>query len=373
MHAFDWLDRDFLGNSIRAWLTAIAILVVVFIVLVVLRELIRRRLLRAATRDGGRAAERAESLAASAVNRTRYFAFLAVAIAAGSLDLNLPPSWRQAIADLTIVALALQVALWGDGLIAYAVQHYTSPQRSPDPNAPSHVANTAAVGAVGVGARIALWLLVMIIALDAVGIRVTTLVAGLGISGIAIALALQSVLGDAFAALSIVLDKPLVIGDDIGVDTVRGRVERIGMKNTRLRANTGEVVIIANADLLKSRIQNFSQMRERTVTFTVTLDPATPPDAIASVPGLIRDIISAQSGVRFIRSHVTQPTDRGIGVETSYVVMSPDQGRFMEVQQATTLGLIRGLEKAPAALAKPSGTTIVVTPTHGVEPKSAKS
>ena len=98
--------------------------------------------------------------------------------------------------------------------------------------------------------------LIAVIALDSIGVRVTTLVTGLGISGIAVALALQSVLGDAFAALSIVLDKPFVIGEDIGVDTFRGKVDRIGMKNIRVRATTGELVVIANADLLKSRIQN---------------------------------------------------------------------------------------------------------------------
>ncbi len=360
MHPLGLLDQEFLNNTLRAWLYALAIFAGVFVLLVLLRILVRRRFIRRAARADDVAGARADSLVADLVHRTRYFAFVAVGLAAGSLDLNLPESWRSVIGDVTVVAVALQIALWCDGLITHGVHRYSARHRPSDASDAGPGANSAAVAAMGVGVRVALWVLLGIIALDAMGVRVTTLVAGLGISGVAIALALQSVLGDAFAALSIVLDKPFVIGDDIGVDALRGKVDRIGMKNTRLRATTGEMVIIANADLLKSRIQNFTQMHERTITFTVTLDPTTTSEVAATVPGLMRDILSAQTGVRFVRSHVTLPTERGIGVETVYTVTSPQYLLFAEVQQATTLGLLHSLEQGGIALAKPSGPTIVM-------------
>jgi small-conductance mechanosensitive channel len=143
------------------------------------------------------------------------------------------------------------------------------------------------------------------------------------------------------------------------------------MKNIRVRATTGELVVIANADLLKSRIQNFSRMTDRTVTFTVILDAATTADAAARVPVLIRDIISAQTGVLFRRSHVALASDRGISVDSAYTVTSPAYLSFMEIQQATTLALLRALEQAGIALAKSSSTTVVVTPATGPATGSA--
>jgi small-conductance mechanosensitive channel len=354
MQSFPVLEHEYYHNTVSAWVTALAIAAVVFFGLVVVRQLARRFLDRAA------AAGHIHPLAEDLAKRTRFLFLLALALAVASLGLTLPAAWKAGISDFLFVAFCLQVALWGDGLINYALHGYFSRQRGPMPSGVSGSATTTAAGALGTVARGGLWLVVVVVALDGVGIRVNTLVAGLGITGIAIALALQSVLGDVFAALSIVVDKPFVVGDSINVDSISGKVEQVGLKTTRVRADTGEIVVLGNSDLLKSRIRNFGQLRQRTLIFTVVLDQATTADALARVPDLIREVVSAQPDTQFGRSHVTLPRDRGIAVETAYTVTSADYTRFLEVQQATTLGLLRGLEQAHVELAQPPGATVVL-------------
>ena len=165
-----------------------------------------------------------------------------------------------------------------------------------------------------------------------------------------------------FAALSIVLDKPFVVGDPIAVDGMGGTVERIGLKTTRVRSNLGEQIIFSNGDLLKSRIRNYRRLRERTITLTITLDQTAPAKAIAAVPALIREIVQAQPGVRLSRSHVTIPTNQGIAAETVYVVESPDYTAYMDAQQAITLGILGRLRETGASLAAAGGVTIIREP-----------
>jgi small-conductance mechanosensitive channel len=364
MEPLQVLDRVYYHNTLREWLLAVAIAAGVFVGLFIVRQIARRYLARGAEAGHGAA------LAADLTQRTRYFFFLALALAAGSLDLELPARWRQVVDGFVFGAVCLQIALWGDGLINYGLHGYAARRRGLAVSGDVAVKGTA-IGALGTVARIALWITILIVVLDGLGVRVTTLIAGLGITGIAIALALQNVLGDVFAALSIVTDKPFVVGDSITVDTISGTVERIGLKTTRVRADTGEMVVVGNGDLLKSRIRNFGQLQQRTLIFTIVLDQKTPADALARVPGLIREVVTAQSDTRFVRSNLTLPRERGIALETVYTVTTPDYQRFLDVQQATTLGLLRGLQQANIQLAEPPGATVVIQAPQ-VSPDPAK-
>jgi len=178
---------------------------------------------------------------------------------------------------------------------------------------------------------------ILLLALDNFGVNITTLVTGLGIGGIAVALALQSVLGDLFASLSIVLDKPFVIGDFINVDEYMGTVEHIGLKTTRVRSLSGEQLVFSNSDLLKSRIRNYKHMQERRVAFTIGVTYQTPLDRVAAIPSIIRKIIEAQGGVRFDRSHFKTYGDSALVFETVYYVLSSDYNAYMDIQQAINL------------------------------------
>jgi small-conductance mechanosensitive channel len=206
---------------------------------------------------------------------------------------------------------------------------------------------------------VAIAALVVLLALDAFGVNITALVTGLGIAGVAVALAVQNVLGDLLASLSIALDKPFVVGDTINFDQFTGTVENIGLKTTRLRALSGEQLVVANAELLKARIRNFQGQRERRVMFTLTFPLSTPPAAMARVPVLVRDAVTAQPETRFDRSHFSAITDQALAVETVYYVTSGDYALYMDVQQRINLALLEALAASDVQLAVPTRSVVV--------------
>jgi len=145
--------------------------------------------------------------------------------------------------------------------------------------------------------------------------------------------------GDLFASLSIVLDKPFVMGDFIIVGSEMGTVEKIGLKTTRVQALSGEQLIFANTDLLQSRIRNFKRMQERRIVFTVGVIYDTPASKLADIPQMIRTIVESRENTRFDRSHLKEFGAFAVTFETVYYVLVPDYNVYMDVQQTINLAL----------------------------------
>src|ERR1035437_2118753 len=203
--------------------------------------------------------------------------------------------------------------------------------------------------ALGYGLRALLWFVVILTGLDIAGFQWKTLLAGLGIGGIAVALALQNVLGDLFGAVSIVLDKPFVEGDSIAVDDLEGTVEHIGLKTTRVRSVNGEQLVFSNADLLKSRLHNFSRRKGRRLVFTISLSPRTPAEKLARVPSIITDVLAAEPRAKLQQSHVIGTGPLGFEVQTSILI--PNAEHTLDVRQAILLEVYARLEREGIALA----------------------
>jgi len=178
---------------------------------------------------------------------------------------------------------------------------------------------------------------VLLLALDTLGIDITALVAGLGVGGIAVALAVQKVLGDLFASLSIVLDKPFAVGDFLIIDQHMGSVEYVGLKTTRLRSLSGEQLVFSNSDLLGSRIRNYGRMYERRVVFNIGVTYQTPRDKLVMIPQILRAAIEAQKRTRFDRAHFKEFGDFALNFESVYYVVGPDYNTYMDIQQAINL------------------------------------
>jgi small-conductance mechanosensitive channel len=176
-----------------------------------------------------------------------------------------------------------------------------------------------------------------------------------------VALAAQNILGDLFASLSIVLDKPFVMGDFIIVGSQMGTVEKVGLKTTRVRALSGEQLIFANTDLLQSRIQNFKRMQERRVVFTIGVLYETPREKLAEIPRIIREIVESQDGTRFDRSHFKEFGDFSLNFETVYYVQVPDYNVYMDVQQAINLAMFERLAAEGIEFAYPTQKLYVRT------------
>ncbi len=203
------------------------------------------------------------------------------------------------------------------------------------------------------------WSLILLLILDNLGINVTALLAGLGIGGIAIALALQNVLGDLFASLSIMIDKPFEIGDFIVVGEFRGTVEHIGLKTTRIRSLSGEQNIFSNTDLLQSRIRNFRRMSERRVEFRIEVTYQTPLEKLQKIPEILQNIITAIEKTRFDRSHFKEYGESGLVFETVYYILSSDYNLYINIQQRINLEIFRIFKEEKIEFAYPTRTLYI--------------
>ncbi len=262
------------------------------------------------------------------------------AVLIGLSVLDLPAPWDTRVRHLWFLTLGAQLALYIDRAISVGAQRYFR-NHAVDPDAPATVAHTLMVWAI----KTVLWVVFLLAMLSNLGIDVSTLVASLGIGGIAVALAVQNVLGDLFASLSIAVDKPFEVGDAISVAGFSGKVEHVGLKTTRIRADSGEQIVIANAELLKNTLRNFKRMTSRRVQCPLRVNPSTSPDLAQRIPDLLRSIIEKQAGVRFERSHLKSVSQEGLEFEVVFHVLDPAYGRYMDSQQAILLGAMRAFDE----------------------------
>jgi small-conductance mechanosensitive channel len=340
----EFLNRTYLGNSVRTWIVALAVAAVLYAVLKVLKAVFHRKLKTLSTRT----ATDIDDLVAELIRRIRFFFLFPVSVYLGSKVLSLSGKADDILGKIVTIAVIFQAAVWGSVLFDYALARAGGGKEAAEGEDKTKLA------ALGFVFRIALWSVVLLLALDNLGIKVTALIAGLGVGGIAVALAVQNVLGDLFASLSIVLDKPFAIGDFILVDDLQGTVEHIGLKTTRVRGLGGEQLVFANSDLLKSRIRNYKRMEERRIAFTVGVIYQTPPDKLERIPGIIREVVEAQENCRFDRAHFAAFGNFALNFETVYYVTDADYAVYMDVQQAINLGLFRRFREEGIAFAYPT-------------------
>jgi small-conductance mechanosensitive channel len=356
-----WLSWELYHNPLSAWLLALGAVVGGVVLLLLAKRIVVNRLERFARHTP----TKVDDLAVDVLQRTRVYFLAAIAIRGASLALTLPQGVRNAIWSLVVLAICLQAARWGNGIITFWVGQYTTQRPGVDG------ATATTVIALGYVARLVLWLVILLLALDNFGVNVTTLIAGLGITGVAVALAVQNILGDLLAALSIVLDKPFVVGDFIIVDQTMGTVESVGIKTTRIRSISGEQIVIANADLLKARIRNMKRLVERRVLFVTTVSYNTPPETVERIPGMLREIVTAQSPVRFDRAHFRSYGESALEFETVYFVLSDDYNKYMDIQQAINLELLRRFHDEGIEFPFPTRTIITRVDGAGAGPVRA--
>jgi small-conductance mechanosensitive channel len=264
--------------------------------------------------------------------------FVVLALAAASLALALPTDVRRIIRTVAVLGLLVQLGMWGNGAISFWVSR--AMRRSAD------ASTLTLVHALSGVARLALLIILLLLALDNFGVNTTALVAGLGISGLALALAVQSTLADLFATFSIVLDKPFVVGDLIELDTFAGRVERIGIKTTRLRSVTGEQIIIGNSDLLRGRIRNHRRTSERRGTLAVRVAPETPRGALPSVSAAIGAVADSTAGVRLDHVAMREIATTGAEFEAVYYAADGTPAGTAQARERLELGITDALESA---------------------------
>ncbi|MFQ5784724.1 MAG: mechanosensitive ion channel family protein [Alphaproteobacteria bacterium] len=342
-------ERSFYGNTLIEWTVAAAVAVAVILVLRFVQAAVAYRIARLAKRTE----TRIDDLVLELVNRTKFFFLLIVGVYAGAYLVVLPEQTRGLVHSVMIVALLVQAAIWISFLLSGWITRKAKQRMAED------AAGATTLGVLGAPARLAVWVLATLLALDNLGIDVTALIAGLGIGGVAIALATQNILGDLFASLSIVLDRPFVVGDFIIIGNEMGTVERIGLKTTRVRALSGEIIVFSNNDLLQSRVRNYKQMLERRAVFGFGVTYQTPIDQLEAIPGMVAEIIEAQPLARLDRIHFKSFGDSSLDYEVVFYMTVPEYARYMDAQQAINLALMRRFEKEGIEFAYPTRTLFI--------------
>lgn len=343
------LDRVLWDNPLSAWLVALGVLA-----LVVLGSWVVERFALTRFDTFARSTQTdIDDLFAAVLARTKILLLFVVGAFFASLTLTLPTLAALVLRRAAAIAVVLQGGVWASAAITFWVDRFR--ERALDEDA----AAVTTVSALSFGGRLLVWAVVLLLILDNLGVEVTALLTGLGIGGIAVALAVQSILGDLFASLSIVLDKPFVIGDFLTVGTHKGSVEHIGLKTTRLRSLSGEQLVISNGDLLNSRIQNHGRMGDRRAVFTIGVTYDTGREALARIPDMIREAVEGQEHTRLDRSHLTEFGDYAILFETVYYVTVPDYNVYRDIHQAINLEIHRRFEGEGIEFAYP--TQVVYT------------
>ncbi len=334
------------GNTLATWGVALATACVASLVFLLVRRVAVGRLRALAARTS----TNADDVAAEVIERTRTWFLLVAAAYLGAATLALPAEWSGRLRAVLVIAGFTQLGLWASAAARILLDNYRRDKLESDRGAASMV------GALQFVVMVALWSLVSLLALSNLGVDITALVAGLGVGGIAVALAVQNVLGDLFASLAIVLDKPFVVGDFIAVDDKVGSVEHVGLKTTRVRSISGEQLVFSNTDLLSARIQNFGRMLERRIVFSLGVTYATPRGDLARIPELIEDAVHAEDSVRFDRSHLSGYGAFSIDFETVYFVTSSDYRTYMDAQQRILLRIHEAFERHGIEFAFPTQT-----------------
>lgn len=345
-----WLEVIFWDNPVRAWLLAAATLVISALGLRLVAGFVTARLARLAERTDNHL----DDAVISALRGTRMLTYFAAGVLIAHPILDLSPRVSQLTNQFLAVFFLIQVGLWSVHFARTWLGHVRESRMVSDR------ATATAVGAISFVVQLLTWSMVLLLILSNLGVNITALVTGLGIGGIAVALALQNVFSDLFASLSIVFDKPFVLGDFIIVGEHLGSVENVGLKTTRLRSLSGEQLVFSNSDLLASRVRNFGRMAERRVVFRIGVVYETPQDKLKLIPEMIRQAIEEEGDrIRFDRSHFASYGDFALLFETVYYVLDPDYNVHMDIQERVNLRIRERFLEEGLQFAYPTQTLLV--------------
>lgn len=345
----DLMQIVYMGSTLQNWLISFCILLIVFALLITIKKLVIRKFSKLAAATDNQI----DDLLVDMLKNTKFFILLVASAYVASYAITLKPSidvlWQKAV----ILILILQGGLWASAGISFALRQTIEKRMERD------LSSTTTITFLGFVARLLLWIIVLLLILDNMGVNITGLVTGLGIGGIAVALAVQNILGDLFASLSIVLDKPFVIGDFVVVDSLSGTIEHIGLKTTRIRSLGGEQLVFSNNDLLKSRIRNYKRMSERRIVFSFGVVYQTPLEKMKAIKEIVSDIIKNEENARLDRVHFKEYGDSSLNFEVVYFVNNADYNIYMDVQEAINLEIFRRFQQEGIEFAYPTRTLFI--------------
>jgi small-conductance mechanosensitive channel len=342
-----FLDQSFLGSPVREEIKVLLGILVGVALLRLFQVFVIRRLRRIFERT----ASTWDDLLVASLEKDVVPALYVMIIYLGLRDLP----WRKSIQDgmrtlatalITVLAVRAVIAIVNHSIQAYWRRHEADRTQAREKN----------LNGIITMVKIVVWMLGVLLLLDNLGIKISAFMAGLGITGIAVALAAQAILGDVFSYFVIFFDQPFEVGHNIKVGDLQGEVEHVGLKTTRLRSGDGEQIIMSNKSLTDSKVQNFTRMHRRRVVYQLDFDRATPAEALRGLPDKVKALYARFPDVTFERCHFVRFADGNPRFETSYVLETPEFGRHLDVQHEANLGLHEDLAKAGIRFATPART-----------------
>jgi len=284
--------------------------------------------------------------------KLNVYSFVSFAVAIQFINL---PGWLDKIVFYAIIIiLAYYVVRIIQNFVEYSFENVVDKRRGEDESFDPSILNISKAIVKSV-----LWVVAFIIILQNFGYNVSTLVGGLGIGGLAIAFAVQNILGDIFSSFSIYLDKPFQIGDFIIIDKDMGVVEKIGIKSTRIRTLQGEELIVSNKELTGARVRNFKKMEKRRIVFNIGVTYETSTKKVEKIPKIIGDIFKKIKIAELDRVHFRNFGDSNLGFEIVYFLNNSDYNKYMDIQQEINLDIKKAFEKEKIEFAYPTQTVYV--------------
>lgn len=298
-----------------------------------------------------------DDLILNVLEKTRNFFMLSIALYAGFNAYHLDKTYGVHADRIFIIFIAIQLIIW----ISEAVNSWikiTLDKKNDDPSLKT------SLGFIGLLAKFLLVSIVFLFTLNNLGVNVSTFIAGLGVGGIAIALATQNILGDLFSSLSIVMDKPFVVGDFVSLGEWSGTIEHVGLKTTRIRSISGEQIVVSNSDLLSSKIRNFKRMEERRVLFQLGVTYSTKREALKLAPSLIEKIVASKKNVRFDRAHFVRFGAYSLDFEVAYFVLTSEYIDYADIHQEILFEIHEAFETNGLEFAFPTQSLILEQKTN---------
>lgn len=341
---FDFLSQEFLNNQLNDYLIAAVILICCLVLIKILRREVFKSLRKWAARTENIYDDAIIGILERDLVPIVYLASIYLAI----VNLTLHPILERVVNVMVVIVFTILAIRLFSAIVEYAIKIYwITYQRN---NANFEQSINALLPAI----RVVIWLIGIVFLLDNLGFDISAVITSLGIGGVAIALASQGVLQDLFSYFSILLDRPFELEDFIIVGDYLGTVEYVGIKTTRLRSISGEQIIIANTDLVGSRIRNFKRMRQRRVVFKFGVVYETTPEQLAQIPDLVREVIESTENATCDRAHFSGYGEYSLDFEVVYFINSSDYVTFMNAQQAINLAVKAIFSKRNITFAYPT-------------------
>jgi len=355
----DFLNQIYFGNTILKYITAIGIFVLIIAVVKIFRLIVLKRLKKWAAKTQTTIDDFILNGIKKSIVPILYYS--AIYFAARSLSLS--DSVRNILDVLSIVVVTFYIIRLITSTLDYSIKSYSAKQDAADQKAKQ-------LKSISTLARIIIWGVGLVFLLDNLGFNISAVVAGLGIGGIAVALAAQTILGDLFSYFIIFFDRPFELGDYIKVGDKNGTIEHIGIKTTRIRALNGEQLVFSNTDLTSSRLHNFKKLQKRRIVFMLGVIYETHAEKLKLIPGLVKNIISEEENSDYDRGHFKSFGDFSLNFEFVYYVLSSDYTTYMDTQHNINMKIFDKFHGEGIEFAYPTQLVYVNKADSGVNDKT---